>query len=467
MCKRSFYSSGVASCVPKDPFKVDIKRLFKVARSTDRRSLTYDDDKIAADRAISIFSLTKEHLNELPKPAPQKGQRSDLYYVQDVYNKAVQVHGSAAALYTKRRPLLAIKEPLSESERADLRLRIEERSSTTTGANRVVKIALCCNALDFGVKFTAGLVTGSHSLIAEGIHSLTDTINQALLCLGIYFSSRNPNPNFPYGYGNVRYITSLIAGCGILGLGSGISIYHGVSGLLHPVPLEPLNYAFMALAFSLIFQGTSLYNAVKEIRTKAAFTSMSFWRYIRISGDPALNVVFREDAASVTGVLIASAAVSASAYYNNPFFDCCGSIAIGTLLFAAAASIIQSNALHLVGRSLPQHTTDSITTKLQNDPVVRFINDVKATSLGVDKSRFKAEVEFNGEEIARKYLQKNCNMNYLLEEFKAVKDEEELKKLLITHIAKGIEQVGDETDRLEKEIRKKHPEIRHIDLESN
>lgn len=62
MCKRSFYSSVVAGCEPKDPFKVDIKRLFKVARSTDRRSLTYDDDKIAQDRAMSIFSLTKEHL---------------------------------------------------------------------------------------------------------------------------------------------------------------------------------------------------------------------------------------------------------------------------------------------------------------------------------------------------------------------------------------------------------------------
>lgn len=265
----------------------------------------------------------------------------------------------------------------------------------------------------------------------------------------------------------MRYITSLIAGCGILGLGSGISIYHGISGLLHPVQLEPLTYAFVALTCSLIFQGTSLYNAVKEIKAKAALTSMPFWKYVRVSGDPALNVVFREDAASVLGVLIAYAAVSASAFFNNPVYDCCGSIAIGALLFVAAGSIIHSNALHLVGRSLPKHTTDSIIANIQCDPVVKFLHDVKATSMGVDKSRFKAEIEFNGEAIALKYLEQNCDMKTLLDEFKSVKDEEKLKNLLITHIARGIELVGDETDRLEREITKNHPEIRHIDLESN
>lgn len=59
---------------------------------------------------------------------------------------------------------------------------------------------------------------------------------------GIRYSSRNPDPNFPYGYGNMRYVSSLISGCGILAFGCGLSMYHGISGLLHPQELEPMTY---------------------------------------------------------------------------------------------------------------------------------------------------------------------------------------------------------------------------------
>ena len=40
----------------------------------------------------------------------------------------------------------------------------------------------------------------------------------------------------------MRYVTSLISGCGILSFGCGLSMYHGISGLLHPSVLEPMNY---------------------------------------------------------------------------------------------------------------------------------------------------------------------------------------------------------------------------------
>lgn len=43
------------------------------------------------------------------------------------------------------------------------------------------------------------------------------------------------------------------------------------------------------------------------------------------------------------------------------------------------------------------------------------MHDVKTTSLGVEKSRFKAEIDFNGREITRSYLHENCNLPALYE----------------------------------------------------
>jgi zinc transporter 9 len=121
-----------------------------------------------------------------------------------------------------------------------------------------------------------------------------------------------------------------------------------------------------------------------------------------------------EDTAAVAGVGIAFTAVSLSAYFNTPVYDCCGSIAIGVLLGVVAAQIIRTNAVHLVGRSLPKRITDDIVIRLLNDPAVRSVHDVKATSLGVEKARFKAEIDFNGREITRAYLRENCDLDAML-----------------------------------------------------
>lgn len=135
-------------------------------------------------------------------------------------------------------------------------MRVEARTSGTQGADRVVGIAFALNACDMICKFGAAYLTGSKSLFAEAIHSTMDTVNQLILFLGIRYSSRNPDLNFPYGYGNMRYVTSLISGCGILSFGCGLSMYHGISGLLHPSELEPMNYVcYCYLKFGLFYFG--------------------------------------------------------------------------------------------------------------------------------------------------------------------------------------------------------------------
>lgn len=46
--------------------------------------------------------------------------------------------------------------------------------------------------------------------------------------------------SFRYGWSRARYVYSLISGVGIFFLGAGVTMYHGVSGLMNPSPLENL-----------------------------------------------------------------------------------------------------------------------------------------------------------------------------------------------------------------------------------
>src|SRR5215216_3638317 len=87
-------------------------------------------------------------------------------------------------------------------------------------------------------KFIAAALTGSSAMLSEGIHSLVDTGNQGLLLLGIRRSRSAPDTEHPFGHGKELYFWSLIVAVVLFGVGGGMSIYEGITHILHPNPLE-------------------------------------------------------------------------------------------------------------------------------------------------------------------------------------------------------------------------------------
>src|SRR3569832_573487 len=87
-------------------------------------------------------------------------------------------------------------------------------------------------------KFIAAVVTGSSAMLSEGIHSLVDTGNGLLMWLWLHRAARPPDAEHPFGYGRELYFWSLIVAISIFALGSGMSIYDGVTHLQHPEAIK-------------------------------------------------------------------------------------------------------------------------------------------------------------------------------------------------------------------------------------
>ena len=67
-----------------------------------------------------------------------------------------------------------------------------------------------------------------------------------------------------------RYVSALISGVGIFCLGAGLSVYHGVTGLLSPDhSLESIWLAMGILGISFLSESITLGLAVKSIRKSA------------------------------------------------------------------------------------------------------------------------------------------------------------------------------------------------------
>jgi len=201
-----------------------------------------------------------------------------------------------------------------------------------TGSARAVVVALIVDFVVVFAKAVALVLTGSTAIMAELLHSLADLTNQGLLAVGIVHSRREPDREYPYGFGRSQYIWALLSATSVLFIGSGMSIVSGVQQVWTPEPLHHLGWGLILLFVSLIAEGGSLSFALAVVRSSARRTDRSLWQYLLSGPDPVGVAVVLEDASAVLGVVIALGGLGLARLTGNPAWDGAGSIGIGVLL---------------------------------------------------------------------------------------------------------------------------------------
>lgn len=333
-----------------------------------------------------------------------------------------------------------------------------------------VHTAIGCNTAILVCKLGAYGVSGSPSMLAESIHSVADIVNQMLLQVGITNSNRKPDATFNYGYRRERFVYSLISAVGIFFLGAGFSVMHGIHGIMDPVPSENVWIGITVLSASALLEAYSLKVAYASLRDNAKAQGMTMREFVASGKDPTSVSVVAEDAAAVLGCGIAGTALFLADATGNPMYDAMGSIAVGGLLGVTAMYLINSNRLLLLGRSLGADKMQTITEHMRRDPVVEEVYFAKSEELGAGTYRFSAEVEFSGKQIVERYLAKNKRRAALQSQFSeaTIRGDSAMMDAALSHYGEEIVQaVGDEVDRMEKEIVKLEPSIHYVDIETN
>jgi cation diffusion facilitator family transporter len=217
-------------------------------------------------------------------------------------------------------------------------------------------------------KFIAAAVTGSSSMIAEGIHSVIDASSQLLLLWGIKTSKRQADEARPFGYGKELYFWSFIVSLVIFILGGCISFYEGLMRLSQPEFNANQNWNYIVLTIAFIFTMISLVTALKAFNKQRGNTP--FFEAITKSKDPSTFIVLLGDVGDLLGLIIAFLGVYLGHLFNNPYFDGIASMAIGAVMIAISLLLVRESKSLLMGETTSRKTLRRVIALTEADTAV-------------------------------------------------------------------------------------------------
>jgi len=261
-----------------------------------------------------------------------------------------------------------------------------------SGSTKAILAALFANLGIAIAKFVGYAFTSSSSMLAEAIHSVADTSNQALLLLGSRQAAKDATPDHPFGFGRERYFWSFIVALVLFTLGGLFAIYEGWHKLgegSHEV--SNVQWAIGILSLGIILEGYSFRTAAKEslpLKGRA-----SWWEFIRHSRTPELPVVLLEDFGALMGLTLALIGISAAAITGDSRWDAYGTIAIGVLLVVIATVLVFEMKSLLIGESALASVRKNIVEAIEGTAGVNEVLHMRTQHIGPDELLVAAKVQ--------------------------------------------------------------------------
>lgn len=154
-------------------------------------------------------------------------------------------------------------------------------------------VGLVVNLLLAAAKAAAGVLGHSQAVLADAVHSLSDTVTDVAVILGVRFWSAPADENHPHGHGRIETLITVIIGLAVGGVALGMGI-EAVRGLRSHSTALPSTIALVAalgsiLVKEVLYRWTAMVG--REVRSPALVANAWHHRSDAISSVPAAAAV--------------------------------------------------------------------------------------------------------------------------------------------------------------------------------
>lgn len=215
---------------------------------------------------------------------------------------------------------------------------------------RAATVSVVSNTVLVVGKVIAGLLSGSISILSEGIHSGIDLIAAVIAFFSVRESSKPADERHRYGHGKIENISGTVEAILIIVAAIWI-IYEAIDKLVHGVSIEQVDWGIGIMAFSAC---VNIVVSAQLMRTAKATDSVAL---------KADAMHLRTDVYTSVGVLLGLAAIKLT---GISWLDPAAALGVALLIIKAGIDLTKQAFFPLVDVSLPEEEEQVIVDVIQS-----------------------------------------------------------------------------------------------------
>ena len=237
-------------------------------------------------------------------------------------------------------------------------------------------VGIISNIILFGIKITAGIITGSISIIGDAINNLADMGSSLITLIGFKLSNKEADSDHPFGHQRIEYITGLIVSMIIMFIGLQLGL-QSIDKIKNPIDI---NYSFIVLGLLFISVLIKLWQGLFNRKMGKAIDSVA----LLATSQDSLN-----DALTTTVILIC-ALISKYLNYN---LDAYAGIFVALFILISGFKLLKESTDPLIGTPIDLEFVKKIEEDIKSYENVYGIHDVICHRYGPTKIFMSLHVE--------------------------------------------------------------------------
>ena len=265
-----------------------------------------------------------------------------------------------------------------------LRLFVKD-TDTPDGRSRVGALAgavgIVCNVLLFLGKVTAGLLSGSVAIAADGWNNLSDAAASIVTLLGFRFSRKPADAHHPYGHARAEYLSGLCVAVLILFIGVELA-KSSVGKILAPEPVE-----FTAVTLAVLLGSIAM----------KLWMSLFVGKLGKLIGSKTLEATSadsRNDVIATSAVLVSCLA----GHFLHIRIDGWTGLCVAAFILWSGYSIARETVSILLGESADRELVEKLQELVLSHEGILGIHDLLVHDYGPGRCFASAHVELSAEE---------------------------------------------------------------------
>lgn len=237
-------------------------------------------------------------------------------------------------------------------------------------------VGIVSNSILFILKFLAGFLFGSISVMADAVNNLSDAGSSVVTLVGFKLSGKPADAKHPYGHARMEYITGLIVSFAVLLLGIQLA-QSSFDKILHPEEMEFHFLTVGILIFSILiklWQGMFNKKIGKTIHSTA----------IEATATDSLS-----DVAATSAVLLSTIVAGLTGLNLDGYMG----VAVAVFILISGIRLVGETVNPLLGMAPDKELVDSIAEKIMSYEGVLGLHDLAVHNYGPQRCFASVHVE--------------------------------------------------------------------------